>query len=68
MAMTLRTDELLKSALQQLAASEGVSQQEVIRRAVLERAERAGHTEAVAEGSQRLLEKWGPVLDRLGSV
>ena len=68
MAMTLRTDELLQAALQELAASEGVSKQEVIRRAVLERAQRAGHSAAVTDSSKRMIDKWGSVLDRLGSV
>lgn len=68
MAMTLRTDEALQTALQKLAVSEGISQQEVIRRAVLERAERAGHAESVADSSKRMIDKWAPVLDRLGSV
>jgi predicted transcriptional regulator len=68
MALTLRTDDELERALAALAASEGLSRQEIIRRAVLERYERAGHRERVDASGQRLIERWGDVLDRLGSV
>jgi predicted transcriptional regulator len=43
MAFTLRTDDELEQALSALVESEGLSRQEIIRRAVLERYERAGH-------------------------
>ena len=68
MAMTLRTDSLLEHALAQLSASEGVSRQEVVRRAVIDRLERSGHSAEVAESTHRMVERWGDVLDRLGSV
>ncbi len=68
MALTLRTDEELEQALAALAASEGLSRQEVIRRAVLERYERSGHRVRVEASADRLLERWSDVLDRLGSV
>jgi predicted transcriptional regulator len=68
MAMTLRIDEELEQALKELSDSEGISRQEVIKRAVLERHERAGHRSRVAAASERALKEWGPVLDRLGSV
>ncbi len=68
MAMTLRTDAELEKALSTLASAEGASRQEIIRRAVLERYERAGHTARVSESSSRMTAKWGEVLDRLGSV
>ncbi len=67
MALTLRTDDELERALDALADSEGLSRQEVIRRAVLERYERAGHTTRVHDSTNRMLERWGDVLDRLGS-
>ncbi len=67
MAMTLRTDEALKQALKDLAESEGVSQQEVIRRAVLERYARAGHRARVTTSGTSMAEQWSSVLDRLGS-
>ena len=68
MALTLRTDEELERALTALAEQEGLSRQEVIRRAVLERYERAGHRARVDGSAQRMVDRWGDVLDRLGSV
>lgn len=68
MAMTLRTDAELDEALTALAESEGISRQEVIRRAVLERHARAGHVARVDESAERLTSRWADVLDRLGTV
>jgi len=68
MAFTLRTDEELERALDALAEDEGLSRQEIIRRAVLDRYERAGHSKRVAASTDRMMERWGDVLDRLGSV
>lgn len=68
MAMTLRTDEELDRALTALAAAEGVSKQEIVRRAVLDRLERSGHAERVSATTDRMLDRWGDVLDRLGSA
>lgn len=68
MAFTVRTDDELEAALDALTASEGLSRQEVIRRAVLDRHERAGHRRRVDEATERMIDRWGDVLDRLGSV
>lgn len=68
MAFTVRTDDELEQALSALAESEGLSRQEVIRRAVLERYERAGHARRVGESAERMLERWGDVVNKLGSV
>ena len=68
MAMTLRTDDELDRALSALAAAEGTSRQEIIRRAVLERYERSGHAARVQESSGQLIDRWGDVLHRLGTV
>jgi predicted transcriptional regulator len=68
MAMTLRTDDELDAALTALAEAEGISRQEVIRRAVLDEYERSGRRASVADASQRMRARWGDVLDRLGSV
>jgi len=68
MALTVRTDDELERALDALVAREGLSRQEIIRRAVLERYERAGHAERVADSADRMVARWGDVLDRLGSV
>jgi hypothetical protein len=68
MAMTLRTDEELDLALSALAAEEGTSRQEIIRRAVLDRYARAGHGARVKDSSTRMIDKWGDVIDRLGTA
>ena len=67
-AMTLRTDAELDEALTALAEAEGISRQEVVRRAVLRQYAESTHRAKVADSSQRMLAKWGDVLDRLGSV
>jgi len=67
-AMTLRTDAELDEALTALAQAQGISRQEVIRRAVLEQYAVSTHRAKVADASQRMLDKWGDVLDRLGTV
>jgi len=67
-AMTLRTDAELDEALTALAQAQGISRQEVIRRAVLEQYAASTHRAKVGDASQRMLAKWGDVLDRLGSV
>ncbi len=68
MAMTVRTDEELERALGVLAKAEGTSRQEIVRRAVLERYERNGHAARVRDSSNRMIEQWGDVLERLGTV
>lgn len=68
MSLTLRTDDELDSALTALAEIEGISRQEVIRRAVLDRLEHSSHASAVEESTSRMLLEWADVLDRLGSV
>jgi predicted transcriptional regulator len=67
-ALTVRTDDELEKALTALAEAEGASRQEIIRRAVMERYERNGHAARVEESSARLIDRWGDVLDRLGTV
>ncbi len=68
MAFTVRTDQELEDTLNALAEHEGLSRQEVVRRAVLDRYARAQHLQRVATTTDRMLERWGDVLDRLGSV
>ncbi|MDN5767006.1 MAG: ribbon-helix-helix domain-containing protein [Humibacillus sp.] len=68
MALTLRTDSELEKALDALVAAEGVSRQEVIRRAVLDYHDRRGLDAVVRDSASRNIEKWGDVLDRLGTV
>jgi predicted transcriptional regulator len=66
-AFTVRTDKTLDSALDALSASEGLSRQEIVRRAVLERYERSEHAVRVADTSSRMLARWHDVLERLGT-
>jgi hypothetical protein len=67
MALTVRTDAQLEEALTALSKSEGISRQEIIRRAVLDRFERSGHRERVDDATKRMKERWGDVLERLGA-
>lgn len=66
--MTFRTDDEIDAALTAMTEAEGISRQEVLRRAVLERYARQGHQGRVEEATTRVLEEWGDVLDRLGRV
>lgn len=66
--MTLRTDEDLELALTTLAKAEGISKQDVVRRAVMDRYHRSGHAARVKESADRGIKRWADVLDRLGSV
>lgn len=66
--MTLRTDDALDAALAELSSVEGVSRQEVIRRAILDRQARMRHRARVEESAGRLVDRWGDVLERLGSA
>lgn len=68
MAMTLRTDSALEAALEALTAAEGVSRQEVVRRAVLERARRAERKDVIEGLTAEALEEWADTLHRLGTV
>ena len=68
MAFTVRTDDQLEEALSALAAVEGISRQEVVRRSVLERYEHTSHVAQVERSTERMIDRWGDVLDRLGSA
>jgi predicted transcriptional regulator len=66
-AFTVRTDEIFEDALDALGKVEGLSRQEIVRRAVLERYERSRHVDRVAASTTRMTNRWGDVLERLGS-
>jgi predicted transcriptional regulator len=68
MAFTVRTDPEFETALAALAEAEGLSRQEVVRRAVLERFHQSLHDDRVGESMNRLIERWGDVIDKLGSA
>ncbi|MFC6705917.1 CopG family transcriptional regulator [Flexivirga alba] len=65
MSFTLRTDDELDEALRQLSEREGVSRQEVVRRAILERQRTTEHTAAIDDVLDRMMTEWGDVLERL---
>jgi predicted transcriptional regulator len=67
MALTVRTDAILEEALDSLSKSEGLSRQEIIRRAVIQRYEQSGHVARVNDSTERMVLRWGDVLERLGS-
>ena len=66
MARTVRTDEQLEQALTALSEEEGISRQEVIRRSVLERYERSNHAAQFERSMEKMIDRWGDVIDRLG--
>jgi predicted transcriptional regulator len=68
MAMTLRTDSELENALSELSASEGLSRQEIVKRAVLERHQRAQRRSRLDGIVSDLLVEYDDALRRLGSV
>jgi predicted transcriptional regulator len=68
MAFTVRTDVALEEALDSLTKSEGLSRQEIVRRAVLERYEHSDHVKRTTNSIERMTARWGDVLDRLGSA
>jgi predicted transcriptional regulator len=68
MAMTLRIDDELETALSDLSESEGLSRQEIVKRAVLERHARSAHRQRVDLIASELMIEYGEALDRLGTV
>lgn len=68
MAMTLRTDEELDRALTELARLEGLSKQEVVRRAVLDRHAAHERRSRVDTVMSDVLVEYAEALDRLGTV
>lgn len=67
MAMTLRLDEADQRALEACAETEGLSMQEVVRRAIREYAARRGHRDRVAEAADRVLDTHAEAIERLGA-
>lgn len=66
MAFTLRTDSELEAALDSLATSEGVSRQEVVRRAILERADILARRRDIDTVLDQELPRYADALRRLG--
>ena len=63
--MTLRLDDHEQNSLRAMADSEGLSQHEVARRAIVERYERTQHLGAVHEAGVRAVSRYAALLDRL---
>lgn len=65
-AMTLRLTEAEQQALRARAASEGVSMQEIARRAVREYVGIEDHRDRVFASAQRVMSAHADAIDRLG--
>ncbi|MDQ3612289.1 MAG: ribbon-helix-helix domain-containing protein [Actinomycetota bacterium] len=63
--MTLRLNDEEQAALKAMSEQEGLSQHEVARRAILDRAERAGVIESVQTSGMRVVTRYAALLDRL---
>lgn len=68
MSITLRTDEDLDAALTRLAAAEGRSRQETLKKLILERDAQLTRASRLREISQRGLVKWAGVYERLAEM
>lgn len=66
--MTLRTDEELERALDDLAKAEGLSKQEVIKRAVIERRDRTLRRAKMDRIASEVLVEYAEALERLGKA
>jgi len=65
MALTFRTDPDVDRALDELTQLEGLSKQEILRRAILERADKARQAAAFQAAADKAIDRWSEVLDRL---
>jgi hypothetical protein len=65
MAMTLRLDEAEQDQLRAMSEAEGLSQQEVVKRAIQERYDRTRHQAAVHDAGVRAVSSYAALLDRL---
>ncbi len=66
MAMTLRLTDDEQAALRERAAAEGVSMQDLARRAVREYVGLADHRDRVVASARRILDVHGDAIERLG--
>ena len=66
MAMTLRLTDDEQDQLRRRAQDEGVSMQEVARRAIREYTARTHHRDRVSGAARRVLDAHADALDRLG--
>lgn len=63
--MTLRLEDDEQDLLREMAAREGLSQHEVARRAILERAERTKLDRDVRASGERAVSRYADLLERL---
>lgn len=66
MAMTLRLTEAEQEALRALALAEGVSMQDVARRAIRDYVARSGHRSRVAQAAELVMDAHAEAIERLG--
>jgi len=65
MAMTLRLTDEQDRVLTELAAAEGISKQDAVIRAILERSSRVAKDAEVRRLARDAIRDYGPLLDRL---
>jgi predicted transcriptional regulator len=65
MSMTLRLTDEADAALTALAKAQGVSKNEAAVRAILDRARRDTRKEQIERATDDIVERYGPLLDRL---
>lgn len=68
MAMTLRLTDEENRRLDELAAAEGRSKQEIVRMAVADRWARHSHEQRVTDALSRAVPRYQGLLDRLGNA
>jgi predicted transcriptional regulator len=66
MAMTLRLTDEEQDALKERAAAEGVSMQDVARRAIRDYVERSEHRDRVVSAANVILDVHAEAIERLG--
>lgn len=66
MSMTLRLDDDQDAELTALAALQGISKNEAALRAIRESAARVSSDDEVRRIARDVIERYGPLLDRLG--
>lgn len=68
MAMNLRLNDEDSARLRALAEAEGVSLHEAVLRAIRRSAEEVAHGARVSSATDEMVDRWGDVLNRLGTV
>lgn len=66
MAMTLRLDQADQDALRERAAAEGISMQDVARRAIRDYIARSNHHARVSNATELILNVHADAIERLG--